>query len=1073
MDYAVLRDGARIGTSPLPSYRDHGLANGTYVYTVVAVDAAGHESEESLSDDATIDVAPAPPAAPVILEPTDAAHPISLSWPLADVGGRAVAGNVVALEVNAQSRGSAPAEPGCSTRAGPPSGGRATSRSLLMDSAPPGLSTPPRCRCGVWPPAPSPPDSHGGDTHSRIHRFSPDGNALALVQRVFVSGAGYQPRVVRLDLVTREVEELVDGDAVDLAWSPDGSRLAVSLNEGGDTSVHLVDVETLARSEIHRSGGTDTHLRWSPEGARLAFVRTWSPLVAELRVVDLDSGSTELPDEQAWGGSAPGWSADGRLLAWTSVAEGQQTIRILDTGTGEEVPGVSGVAYDVRDPRFSPAGDWLSYARTPSSGEPWLENQVFVLHQGTGIHVPASTFGHAEVPGVHAWIDGELAVASQGWLDRHAPVAGRFVLPEVPLVVGENRLVARATDSDTGLSSEDSEVVLVTVPEDAFPNLLVAGLGVSPPVPLAGRAGNVRVRVENLGIEDAEETEVAMSTVDPDGRVGPEVRIEVPYLESGLSTEVLVPWTPALGGEHRVTVDVDPDGRVPEHDDGDNRAERSFMVAEEEALVAAIASDRSTYGAHRNARVSVTLANAGPPYRGVARTLVEDLDGVEVAVLDERGVELEYGRTATWDLEWSTGTSWAGSYRFRVVACPEGSDAASECVAAARPFTLEAEHRLAVALRPEPAIVASGGPVSFALGVDNQGANAALEGAVLRLQVRAGGGGPVLFESLQPLPSLLPGTSWEGLEVWATAQPAGSHAVSLTVEKPEGTALAGVTTVLLVEPGVARVVGTLEVDPGHVLRGQAAEARAVLTNAGTLPAVGFPIAVELLTGPEPTVHASVPASVDLAAGETREVVLALETGTLEVLAYTVLLRGGESAASLDRGSLHVHAPLGAPSPHAPGEGEAVDTDHPTLAVNNASSAGSAARVYEFELFGDAALTQLLPGASGRSGDARADVVVGPGGPGRGHDLLVEVSGERRLLDEPLEHRRLIHRRRREPPSRRAGAGHPGSRLGRGLAPAGARRAERCRPRRRSAGVRHPSRHRPRHGRHRRLRHRCD
>ena len=43
--YVVLRDGSRIGTSPTPSYLDPGRPNGTYRYTVIAVDEAGHESE--------------------------------------------------------------------------------------------------------------------------------------------------------------------------------------------------------------------------------------------------------------------------------------------------------------------------------------------------------------------------------------------------------------------------------------------------------------------------------------------------------------------------------------------------------------------------------------------------------------------------------------------------------------------------------------------------------------------------------------------------------------------------------------------------------------------------------------------------------------------------------------------------------------------------------------------------------------------------------------------------------------------------------------------------------------------
>ena len=90
--YVVLRDGARVGTAAAPAWLDPGRPNGTYRYAVIAVDAAGHESGASAPADATVDVQPVPPAAPVILEPTDAAHPLTLGRTSVDVAGRADAG---------------------------------------------------------------------------------------------------------------------------------------------------------------------------------------------------------------------------------------------------------------------------------------------------------------------------------------------------------------------------------------------------------------------------------------------------------------------------------------------------------------------------------------------------------------------------------------------------------------------------------------------------------------------------------------------------------------------------------------------------------------------------------------------------------------------------------------------------------------------------------------------------------------------------------------------------------------------------------------------------------------------
>ena len=68
--------------------------------------------------------------------------------------------------------------------------------------------------------------------------------------------------------------------------------------------------------------------------------------------------------------------------------------------------------------------------------------------------------------------------------------------------------------------------------------------------------------------------------------------------------------------------------------------------------------------------------------------------------------------------------------------------------------------------------------------------------------------------------------------------------------------------------------------------------------------------------------------------------------------------------TLDRTSLVVHGLIGPPSPHAPVGGARVNTSHPLLVVNNAAAPAGVALRYEFELFGDEALTQALPGARG-------------------------------------------------------------------------------------------------------------
>jgi WD40 repeat protein len=100
-----------------------------------------------------------------------------------------------------------------------------------------------------------------------------------------------------------------DGDlALRLAWSPDGTRLAV----GGSTgAVEIWSVSPLARLLTY-SGHSDriTSLSWSPDGAKIAS----SGPGGVVRVWDAQSGR-DLPAALWQGVTDVTWSPDGRCLA--------------------------------------------------------------------------------------------------------------------------------------------------------------------------------------------------------------------------------------------------------------------------------------------------------------------------------------------------------------------------------------------------------------------------------------------------------------------------------------------------------------------------------------------------------------------------------------------------------------------------------------------------------------------------------------------------------------------------------------------------------------------------------------
>jgi len=143
--------------------------------------------------------------------------------------------------------------------------------------------------------------------------FSPDGSQIAYFDGSGDSGNSL--KVMKAD--GSDVRELTGpdyGHIDELAWSPDGSRLAFSLQGGG---LWIVGVDGSGLTELYLDGENPA---WSPDGSRLSFqlragrtgqqVRhgetvdvTYCPCgLGPLEIVTLDDGDVQ---EFSYGGSGP------------------------------------------------------------------------------------------------------------------------------------------------------------------------------------------------------------------------------------------------------------------------------------------------------------------------------------------------------------------------------------------------------------------------------------------------------------------------------------------------------------------------------------------------------------------------------------------------------------------------------------------------------------------------------------------------------------------------------------------------------------------------------------------------
>jgi Tol biopolymer transport system component len=178
-------------------------------------------------------------------------------------------------------------------------------------------------------------EDSGDDVSPRLSR---EGNSLAYVA---LSGPD---EVYLLDLENGQARSLhvfgPEQQISDMAWSPDGTRLAIVVEEltedlAGSRPPSFIHVLDIATGDIERitDTGQENSVDWSPDGSRILFVRSGGPLEGherftsnDLYLIDPDgSNETRLTTDGLTMEGA--WSPSGTHIAFTSYtpSEGGQT----------------------------------------------------------------------------------------------------------------------------------------------------------------------------------------------------------------------------------------------------------------------------------------------------------------------------------------------------------------------------------------------------------------------------------------------------------------------------------------------------------------------------------------------------------------------------------------------------------------------------------------------------------------------------------------------------------------------------------------------------------------------------
>jgi Tol biopolymer transport system component len=198
-------------------------------------------------------------------------------------------------------------------------------------------------------------------------KWSPDGSRI-----VFTAPANNVDHIHTVDATTGKVTQLTDGAVPHRqpAWSPDGTRLSVSMYEGR-YSTHTMTADGRDKEKLSdANGGLDAH--WSSDGKKVVYVAyTAGPNGWKIYTVGADGkGHKQLTKSaNTYGNVYPRWSPDGKLFSFGELdADGVLQVGVMSTEGGDIKVITKGPAQHVYT-RWAPDGRSLSYTRN-EAGKP-------------------------------------------------------------------------------------------------------------------------------------------------------------------------------------------------------------------------------------------------------------------------------------------------------------------------------------------------------------------------------------------------------------------------------------------------------------------------------------------------------------------------------------------------------------------------------------------------------------------------------------------------------------------------------------------------------------------------------
>src|ERR671910_2674425 len=191
-------------------------------------------------------------------------------------------------------------------------------------------------------------------------RYSPTSQDIAFMSQA----SGQQPRVQVINLETGSRQ--IVGNFPDMTssprFSPDGQRIVMSLQQGGNANIFAMDLNSRTTTRITNTSAIDTSPSFSPDGREIVFESDRGGQ-QQIYVMGADGSSPRRISFGDGSYSQPAWSPRGHYIAFPKRRAGGFAIGIMKPdGSGERI---LTEGFHNESPTWAPNGQYIVFFRDP------------------------------------------------------------------------------------------------------------------------------------------------------------------------------------------------------------------------------------------------------------------------------------------------------------------------------------------------------------------------------------------------------------------------------------------------------------------------------------------------------------------------------------------------------------------------------------------------------------------------------------------------------------------------------------------------------------------------------------